>query len=671
MKSRLTKLSSVFLSALAAMFLSNTSWFKTAEFVLNDTFYVVRGESHPPHEVVIVAIDEPSFSVLGMPWPWPRKIHADLIESLFREEASAVAFDVIFGEPSNAQDDYLFRKAISENPSTVLASNIENISDRDFVQQILTEPNQSISDENTKRGLANLPMDGDGFIRRLSIGDTGYGSLAIKAAEAFCGENNCKFFLLQQNELTNNNYEINFAGPSGSIKTVSYYQALEPKKYLPKDFFKDRLVFIGLVTGVNTEGRDKGHDSYPVPFTRWKGGYMSGVEIHANAASNIIKNSFLRPVSSYITSLSGLFIGIAFGLFFIFIKPLASVALLGAGIISASFFSYMMFAHNNIRIPLLILIMPQIFSFLTTSFINYWYVRKEKQFITSAFSKYLSPEIVEMLIRNPENLKPGGESFEATVMFLDFADFTTLSEITPPDRLIELLNRYLSIFTDIIFKHGGMIDKFIGDAVMAVWGVPVRLNDHAMRACLAAIDIKNTVDRMNSESAIVKGLAEKVSVRIGINTGVMTAGNVGGSKHFNYTVIGDAVNTASRVEGVNKYYGTTIMAGQTTVESLGKPEWCRFVDIVKVKGRKTPLSVYEITDPSIIIDQDVRNAEKNFQDGLELYRSREWLRALQSFRNASEMSPENKIYRIYSQRCSQFLINPPPDHWDMATAIDK
>lgn len=653
-------------SIILALFLCHTPWLKTFEKLISDTLYLLRGEKAQPDEIVIVAIDEPSFAVLGMPWPWPRKTHANLIETLFKEEASAVVVDVIFGEPSNQEDDLALKKAVTDHPHTILASNIQIINDKGYAQQIITEPSAAVSNEETRKGLANLPVDNDGFIRRLSLGESGIKSLAMEAALAFCDKKNCKTDINNTLENMPQNSEINFSGPNGSIKTVSYYQALEPEKYLPKDFFKNKLVFVGLVTGVNTEGRDKGHDSYPMPYTRWKGGYMSGVEIHAHAAENIINGTWLREFSFGFASGLGIIAGAVSGMLFLLLSPLPSFAVLSTGVASAFAAGFMLFVHKSTRLPLTFVILPQIFSYISATFINYWHIRKEKLFITSAFSTYLSHDLVQILLKNPENLKPGGESVEATVMFLDFADFTSLSEKTPPDELLKLLNSYLEVFTDIIFKHEGMVDKFIGDAVMAVWGIPVKSDNHAQKACNAALEIKNAVEKMSSVNN-----GKKISVRMGINTGVMTAGNVGGVKHFNYTVIGDTVNTASRLEGVNKVYGTTIMAGQSTIDKAGSGLRSRFIDFVRVKGKEKSLAIYELCSADKKMTDNEISAEKLFDDALKLYSSRKWPEAGTFFRQASEANPCDRVYEVYSKRCDEFTKNPPPENWDGSIALEK
>lgn len=245
--SKLQKALIISASIILTLFLCHTPWLKTADMLISDTLYLLRGEKVQPDEIVIVAIDEPSFAVLGMSWPWPRKIHANLIETLFREEASAVVVDVIFGEPSNQEDDLALKKAVTDHPHTILASNIQIINDKGYAQQIITEPSPAVSNEETRKGLANLPVDNDGFIRRLSLGESGIKSIAMEAALAFCDKKNCKTDINNTFENMPQNSEINFSGPNGSIKTVSYYQALEPEKYLPKDFFKNKLVFVGLV----------------------------------------------------------------------------------------------------------------------------------------------------------------------------------------------------------------------------------------------------------------------------------------------------------------------------------------------------------------------------------------------------------------------------------------
>lgn len=659
-------------SVILSVAVCHTPWLKTAESVMSDSLYLLRGEIRQPEEIVIVAIDESSFAALGMQWPWPRKIHAELLENLYRAGAAAVAFDVIFGEASSPEDDNALKDAVKNHPETVLASNIQTIISRGYTQQVITDPNQAISDDDTRKGLANLPLDNDGFIRRLSCGDSGMNSIAIEVSDAFCTGTGCRI----SSDLTESDFpgnaEINFAGPAGSIKTVSYYQALEPEKYLPKDFFRKKLVITGFATGVNTVGKDKGQDSYPVPFTRLNGGYMSGAEIHANAAASIIKESWIKKASPEIMSIAGIITGALSGSVLFLLGPVPSFIFILSGIIASLSAAFMLFTGKNINIPLTFIVLPQISSYVADLAFDYWHTHKEKKIITSAFSTYLSPALLDRLVRHPESLKPGGESVEATVMFIDFADFTSLSEKTPPDRLLELLNSYLEIFTDIIFKWDGMIDKFIGDAVMAVWGVPVKTTDHAVKACRAAIEISEAVKKKNRNEESCKNRNEpEIRIRIGINTGLMTAGNVGGIRHFNYTVIGDSVNTASRLEGINKVYGTTIIAGQNTVEQTGGIFPTRLLDFVKVKGKEIPMEIYELKTSGREQSENEKNAEALFQQARKLYSQRKWDDATAILRKASAINPDDMVYSVYLKRCEKFRVKPPHDRWEGAVALEK
>lgn len=642
-----------------------TPWIKMMESMLTDTLFFLRGEQKTPGEAVIVAIDEESFSAFGLAWPWPRRMHAKLIETLYRNGASVVAMDVIFGEPSSPEDDEALKNILASRPETVLASNIQVIDEKGYSQKIITLPSESMSPGNVISGSANLPVESDGFIRRLADEEEGIKPFSLETARMFCLKKNVKTCGLEHEKIPGKP-EINFSGPARTIKTVSYYQAMDPEKYLTPGFFKGRMVFVGFVTGVNTAGKDKGHDSYPVPFTRWMGGYMPGVEIHANAALNIVRNNMIMPVSTWASVTVGIIAGIVSGLIFLSFTSLGSAIFLLSSLLSLSAFSFFMFVQKYTRIPLTFLLFPQVSAYIASTIVKYSETWKEKRFITSAFTTYLSPGLMQRLLKDPKALKPGGESVEATVMFLDFEDFTSLSEKTPPDDLIRLLNDYLEGFTDIIFRWNGMVDKFIGDAVMAVWGVPIKDENHAGNACMAALEIKNWVEKKAEEKN-----ENKIAVRIGINTGTMTAGNVGGARHFNYTVIGDAVNIASRLEGANRIYGTRIIAGHGTIKKTGEAIGHRFLDFVRVKGKSNPIRIYEIKEKTDPLQETLKKADDLFEQAMELYEDGKWQEACDYFKKAAAINPSDKASTVFARRCEEFADNPPAADWDKATSLVK
>jgi len=291
---------------------------------------------------------------------------------------------------------------------------------------------------------------------------------------------------------------------------------------------------------------------------------------------------------------------------------------------------------------------------------------REKRWLRQAFSRYVSPAVVAELVAHPEGLKLGGEELEVTVLFADLAGFTGLSETLGPEELVSLLNRYFSILTDIIQARRGTVDKFIGDAVMAVWGAPLPLADHAALACHAALEIK---------AAIAQELAEvparplpPLTVRLGVHSGTVLAGNVGSVERFNYTVMGDTVNLASRLEGVNKHYGTAILISEATFRQVQGMFMVRELDRLRVKGRRQPVTVYELLGPG---EQGTSAWLTAFQAGLMAYRARDWAEASRRFEEVLRQKPKDPPARLFLHRCRAFQVEPPPPEWDGLLVLEE
>jgi class 3 adenylate cyclase len=276
----------------------------------------------------------------------------------------------------------------------------------------------------------------------------------------------------------------------------------------------------------------------------------------------------------------------------------------------------------------------------------------QRVFFESALRRYLARPVVEQLIADPSRLRLGGEKREVTVLFFDVAGFTTLAESMAPEELVALCNAYLDALIEAIFRHGGTFDKFIGDAVMAFWGAPISQPDHAARACRAAVDMQAALRRFTGSH--VDPRVRALRGRIGINTGEAVLGNLGSSQVMNYTAMGDAVNVASRLEGVNKLYGTSILVAETT---LSPGVAAREIDLIRVVGRSTPLRLYELLDESAASAE----ALAAYAEGLAHYRARRFAEAERAFRAA-----EDPPALVMADRSAALALEPPAADWDGA-----
>jgi adenylate cyclase len=291
----------------------------------------------------------------------------------------------------------------------------------------------------------------------------------------------------------------------------------------------------------------------------------------------------------------------------------------------------------------------------------------EKRKIRNAFGLYLSPSFARLVSERPEMLALGGEKRDLTVLFSDIRGFTTISEGLEPERLVEILNEYLGAMTDIVFHHDGTLDKYIGDAIMAVWGAPVPQADHAARACQTALGMIARLGELDAEWK-ARGLPV-FDIGIGLNTGPMVVGNMGSARRLSYTVIGDNVNLGSRLEGLNKMYGSRIIASETTVQAAGAAVVARELDLVRVKGKLLPVRIFELLAPD---GERARWASvvERFEAGLRAYRQREWEQAIVTFGAILEERPDDGPARLYVARCRKMLETPPAPEWDGVTVMD-
>lgn len=289
--------------------------------------------------------------------------------------------------------------------------------------------------------------------------------------------------------------------------------------------------------------------------------------------------------------------------------------------------------------------------------------KEQKRIIKLAFSQYLSPKVVDSLIASPEKLSLGGESREMTVFFSDLAGFTALSEQMKPEELVQLLNEYLSDMCNVILEHDGTVDKFIGDAIMAFWGAPLDQPDHAELACFAAFDMQQYMVEFRREMGFDEG-TNQMGVRMGINSGPMVVGNMGSRQRMNYTIMGDAVNLASRLEGANKFYTTDTIISQSTYDLAKESIEARELDTVKVVGKNDPVTIYQLMGRKGKIPDASSELIFLFHDALAAYKARVFGEAMKRFEKVLKMAPHDGPSQCYMSRCQSFLQASPPPGWD-------
>ncbi len=658
--------------------------------------------------VVIVAITDQTFDALPNTVFFPRNYYARMIRNLFDAGARVVAVDVLFDVRSPlVGDDSSLASILRKNQSTILAvqnsidilGRFKILKSPDFFHNIFVKADSSI-------GVVLVRNDPDGVYRRyLPVNEfqteadsyrivPSFGLIAVsqylglgRSAAADSGT----FFKLgtiRMPKYDQASILINYPGPVGSFPTYDMWQVLDDSSFTTNDeasngiqinnFYdlKESGVFRNKIVLVGAEYPESG-DLKPIPFMADKsarGSNLSyGVEIHASAIETVLDGNFLTrpsPTVDFLEIFLGAFLvaltSFAFKsvqrsrMFLVIFIPLLATGAMILGSFQAAFY---FFDSRRIVLDIMYPIVGYTLCYVTTVVYQYVSERRQKAAIKSIFSRYVDPSIVNQLVNNPKLVRLGGERKTMSVLFSDIANFTAISEKLAPEDLVAHLNEYLTAMTEIIFKHSGTLDKYIGDAVIAFWGAPIELRDHAYRACQAAVEMTKKLDQLHSKwNEEGKPI---LNFRVGINSGEMVVGNVGGKERFDYTVIGDSVNLASRLEGANKIYKTRILLTEFTYELVKERVFARELDLIVVKGKTRPVKIYELLSDAIeTVNEDERRRIDFYSTGITKYRSREWGIAAEFFEKALSINPSDYPSKMYLQRCRVYEIDPPPGDWD-------
>lgn len=589
---------------------------------------------------------------------------------------------------------------ISELPKDMAKFAIQDVTWKSPLQIIRTPmmsvawfiPNLGIyNNAATSSGSLDVVPDRDGYIRRsvlafLSPDGKVYPSLTLAMASQILKDKPAiKFddkFRIEEIKFTNSGkqipvsplgmMEVNFRGPAASFQYVKALEVMDASDQIrieknrevvtisKKELLKDAIVLVG-VSAVGV------FDMRAFPFDA----NTPGVEGHANILDNILSFDMLRhggggmgTVWMYLLMTVGALI------FAMLTEKLESVpalilflAFMGGGY---GIDQKLLFNNNeNWNTSLMLIEYTTLFIFIFA--IKYVLEEKNKKFIRGAFAKYVSPAIIDSILKDPSKLSVGGEKKDLTILFSDIRSFTTFSEKMDAKRLATFLNEYLGKMTDIVFDTGGTLDKYIGDAVMAFWGAPLDQPDHASNACKAAIQMQQLLAKMRPDFKQKYDI--DVNIGIGINSGPVNVGNMGSERIFEYTVIGDHVNLASRLEGLTKEYHAGILTTRFTLDDIEKAKIPlpphRTLDFVKVKGKKTAVELIQILE-----FEYSQEGLKVFQEGRKLYSEQKWDQAIETFKKASELLKMNNeldaMSLTFIERCEEFKKTPPGADWDGA-----
>lgn len=689
-------------------YLLSTPPMRSLELNLVDLLFELRGPldvSDSP--VVLVAISEQSAFELDEKWPWPTHLYARLISNLNRAGAKAIGLDVIFDKADiyDLRNDTLFAQAMAEYGNVVLAGNVLADVQRSFDQvgtirvesRQLVQPYRLFRESNPNPwGYVEVERDRDGYLRRyglpkrhMDMDVLPFGIELLRVAEGLPRDrirDEGDVFVFGDRRIpkfTSNTFMINYAGPrstfpefnfSDVVDDESFMTASEDEEFqvnafddpdfglLHQDVFRDKIVLVGATM-------PELQDFFATPYA--PSGNMPGYETHANAIQTLINGTTYRRVNNnwlLVASLvtTAILVGVSMYSSALW-AFLAMVGLVVAVVASA----YIGFLRHMWIIEVTPFLIPGLFGYVGSVSVTYFVEQREKSRIRNLFGTYVSPELVTRMVESREEPKLGGELSEITAFFSDIQNFSTFSEQLPPDRLVQLMNEYLTAMTDIVMDEGGTLDKYIGDAIVAFWGAPVPVSDHAYRACVASQRIMRKQTELCAKWKQEGGWPEIVHTmhtRIGLNSGEVITGNMGSTRRFNYTMMGDNVNLAARCESGAKSYGVFTMVTDETrrqAERFGNDLQFRTLDKILVKGRSLPAVICEVLGFKAELPAAVAEMVRLYERGLEAYWNQDWDTAIGFFERSAKLESGGlNPSLILLGRAHAMKQSPPDPDWD-------
>ncbi len=619
-----------------------------------DTLTVAAAAGRSTLPVTIVGIDEPSFAQVNRQWPWPRSLYAKVIDELSRSGALVIALDILLSEPSTEEEDRVLAEAIQRAGNVVIASNMGYQETAHARLWMRIDPIERFKQAGAANGLAQVNPDGDTVVRNMPAGGDVFWREIIRRANAL------RPGLIPEPAIEAGAM-ARYAGADHTFPYVSFYQALAAGSHLPADAFRDQIVLIGRDLKASPDAQAGAVDVFATPFTASTRWMMPGVELHANFLETAALGGAIRP-ASWAASLALLAVVVVMTAFLLRRwRPLVGAAIVTGMTAAVIAFAYALFMKADTWLPVLAAILASASIYLAYGGLAFLAERRRKAEIRNAFSLYVTPEVVEYVMANPERLKLGGERRAVTMLFTDLAGFTTLSEQLGAEEVAKILNLHFTGATRIVKQNHGTVNRFIGDAVMAMFGAPVEDPDQAIHACRAACEMQEDIAALR-EKLRAQGLPE-IRMRIGIHSCTAVIGNLGSDDRFDYTAIGDGVNLAARLEGVNKLYGTGILVSGETASRLGGAVKMRPVDRVIVKGKTEPVEIFTPCGDDATIELATR--------AVQAYRARDWDGSERLWREVLRAIPGDGVTSIYLERIARLRAIAPDEAWEAAVELDK
>lgn len=620
------------------------------EWFWDDARFGWRGPRAPHPDIAVIAIGDEDLREIGQ-WPWSRAQHARLIRALEKAPPKALLFDIFFIEPStqDPRGDRELIRATRDNPWVVHSLFFRMQGERVLD---LERPMPALAEVLSSVGYANAVIDEDGTLRRaipdLRVDDQPMTLLSVVGYNFFNGHawNTPAYGVARDRR---GRMRVDFAGPAWHFPYYHFRDVVAGR--VPADKLAGKVVLFGSTsTGA--------FDHYPTPTSE----FMPGLEFHANVVDNLLRGRALREAPIGWTYSAIALIALFVGLCLARLSPVTGALFASVMAVMVLGLGYGLFARRGLLVDLGGPLLTLALGYGVVLVHRFFSEEREKRWVKAAFGQYVSPKVLDILIADPNKLKLVGERRDITAFFSDVAGFTSISERMNPDELVVLLNRYLSAMTEIVFQYDGYLNKYMGDGIMAFWNAPLKQADHASRACRCALKSKLRLARLNDEFK-AEGIAP-LSARIGINTGLMTVGNMGSRQKSDYTVMGDHVNLASRLEGANKPFGSAIMISEFTYEIVNGEFEVRYLDRLRVPGKAKPVKTYELLAEKGRLSPEWAQALPVYHEGIHLLNDRQFGPAKEKFLEVRRIVGQDKACELYLARAQEFERQPPAKDWD-------
>jgi adenylate cyclase len=662
---------------------------------LDSRFVSLSDHNDASDDIIIVTIDQRTLDFFKekkrVYYPFPRDFYALALRFLNRGKPEAVGIDLVFSEPDvdrlesdGVETDAAFAEAMEEVGVVYLVALLWQGADAtpptDEQSAMLKKSRFPVGEYVTLKGsgatlpippllkaakgiaFANVLQDEDGVVRsvplQVELDHKPYGTLGYKIASDKGLLEGVTLPIAKTGRIPLRFYGAGGTGPAASYRAISFFSLVQSEinmmqgkePLLPPDTFKGKYVFLGATAPGLLDFKSTPFSSIePYP----------GVELHATLLNNLIAKEFLTLIPDWQSFTIALILSLLIAMTFFlsesyWLALFVSVVMLFGHQLVASW----LFTTERIWFPIVVPSCTMLLSIVVSSIAKYTLIGRSRRALRSAFSRYVSPELVQQLVTSESPPSLGGEELQATVFFSDIKGFTTISESMTPPEVVSLLNEYHSAMADVVQKHGGMVDKFIGDGLMAIFHAPTFHPDHAMHASLASLECFDVLSQLVPR--LEERYGQTIEARIGLDTGDIVVGNIGSSTRLEYTAIGDTVNSAARLEAGNKLYGTQILVGEDTAAGVEGKLIVREIDRMLIKGKTRPKRIFEIVCTPDRLTPEIEALHADFHRGRQLYLAQSFDEAERVF----DMHPEDPVSVTYVARCKELRDADLPADWN-------